>query len=368
MSARGVASDERGQVLVQVALTLIVLLISVGLAIDIGNAYGERRQMQNAADAAALAGARELCLGNSATVANAKAREYLLLNEVLAGHIQVGDIQVIGNVVDVTARVTTDTFLVGLIGINTIDVTADAEAACGAATAACGLWPIAFSQSAWQEDVYAAGVGCGRKFAVWADNNSAQALECDLDQDGVAGDDICDCYICEDDDGAPFTIVDTEGRAWLDFSEAVEPYTDSCTSPGCGASELACQLRNGAGARVEVPTCISGDNGVKAGVKDDVQSRAGDTVHIPLYSSLSCGTANCPGGNTYEVTEFGCIEVIGWEHNFELTPQDPALYNKAKGKLVWAKVSCSGQCMTACGSTDGTPPEPWELKAVGLVE
>ena len=48
-------SSEDGQVLIQVALMLVVLLTFVGLAIDGGLVYAERRQMQNAADAAALA-------------------------------------------------------------------------------------------------------------------------------------------------------------------------------------------------------------------------------------------------------------------------------------------------------------------------
>lgn len=357
---------ERGQVLIQVALTIVVLLLFVALAIDVGNAYAERRQMQNAADAGALAGARELCLGNGAGAASAKAQEYLLLNGVLTGDIQAGDIQVINNVVDVTARVTADTFLMGLIGINNIDVAADAAAACGAATSACGLWPVGFSQSAW-EDLYELGGGCGKKFAVWTEDNDNQELECDLDQDGTAGDDICDCYICQDEFGDPFHVVSSEGRAWLDFSEAVAPYTDACTAPGCGASELACHLRNDAGTRIDLPTCISGDNGVKAGVKDDVESRIGDMLNIALYDGVGCGTSNCLGGDSYHVSSFGCINVVGWEQNFVLEPQDPALYKTERGKVIWAQISCSGQCTTSCGSTNGRPPEPWELTAVSLI-
>lgn len=52
-----------GQVLVIVSLSMIALLGMVGLAIDGGNLYAQRRQVQNAADAGALAGARVMASG-----------------------------------------------------------------------------------------------------------------------------------------------------------------------------------------------------------------------------------------------------------------------------------------------------------------
>ena len=61
-----------GQALVLMAFALIALAAMVGLAIDGGRLYSQRRQAQNAADAAAMAGTRELavvignCSGGSA--------------------------------------------------------------------------------------------------------------------------------------------------------------------------------------------------------------------------------------------------------------------------------------------------------------
>jgi hypothetical protein len=52
---------EAGQALVQVALSMMVLLALLALIIDVGWLYADRRQAQNAADAAALAGAQALC-------------------------------------------------------------------------------------------------------------------------------------------------------------------------------------------------------------------------------------------------------------------------------------------------------------------
>lgn len=51
---------EEGQSLVLVTIAIVVIFVFVVLAVDIGNAYVHRRTDQNAADAAALAGAREL--------------------------------------------------------------------------------------------------------------------------------------------------------------------------------------------------------------------------------------------------------------------------------------------------------------------
>lgn len=57
---------EKGQSLVIVAFAMVVLLLFAMFAVDLSYAYVQRRQMQNAADAAALAGARELTIAQGA--------------------------------------------------------------------------------------------------------------------------------------------------------------------------------------------------------------------------------------------------------------------------------------------------------------
>ena len=61
-SAFRIPNRERGQMLVIVALGLTVLIAMAGLIIDGGMALSNRRQVQNAADAASLAGTRVLGL------------------------------------------------------------------------------------------------------------------------------------------------------------------------------------------------------------------------------------------------------------------------------------------------------------------
>ncbi len=54
------ARSERGAALVLVAVSMVAMISVIGVVVDGSNAYSQRRQMQNAADSAALAGARAL--------------------------------------------------------------------------------------------------------------------------------------------------------------------------------------------------------------------------------------------------------------------------------------------------------------------
>jgi hypothetical protein len=52
--------SERGQSILIIAFVVVVLLALIALVVDVGNAYAHRRMVQNAVDAAAMAGARML--------------------------------------------------------------------------------------------------------------------------------------------------------------------------------------------------------------------------------------------------------------------------------------------------------------------
>jgi hypothetical protein len=74
------APGPRGQVLVMFAVMLVVLLAMAGLTIDVGRAVAERRHVQTAADAGALATCRELIAGASQSAAAQVGREVTLAN------------------------------------------------------------------------------------------------------------------------------------------------------------------------------------------------------------------------------------------------------------------------------------------------
>lgn len=56
-------SQESGSTIIIIALAMTALLGLTALVVDVGYLYIERSRLQNAADAAALAGARDLITG-----------------------------------------------------------------------------------------------------------------------------------------------------------------------------------------------------------------------------------------------------------------------------------------------------------------
>ncbi len=65
--------DESGQVIIVTAFSLVAILASVGLAVDVGTMYRARRVLQSAADAGAIAAAVELPYGDATAAAQADA-------------------------------------------------------------------------------------------------------------------------------------------------------------------------------------------------------------------------------------------------------------------------------------------------------
>jgi hypothetical protein len=78
--ALGAPRDESGQILVVFVLAIVALLAAAGLAIDIGRFYTERRFLQNAADAAALAAGNVIVHGGTSDAARTEARAVLTRN------------------------------------------------------------------------------------------------------------------------------------------------------------------------------------------------------------------------------------------------------------------------------------------------
>lgn len=143
------ARDQRGQTIIFVALAAFVLFGFLGLALDAGNTYFERRKAQNVADAAALAGASEWSSGaiNSATAVT-KAREYagkngyttdtggegVWVGDPFVGEVKVnvppdfGTFQGDNRYIQVEVKRTVPTFFAGVMNIFNVDVYAWATA------------------------------------------------------------------------------------------------------------------------------------------------------------------------------------------------------------------------------------------------
>jgi len=81
---RKISAADGGQSLIQFTLIILVLMAFASLALDAGAGLATRRKLQNAADAAALAAARELCLGRDTETAKKTASTYLVNNGAMA--------------------------------------------------------------------------------------------------------------------------------------------------------------------------------------------------------------------------------------------------------------------------------------------
>jgi Flp pilus assembly protein TadG len=163
-----------GQVLPFVVFALVALLALVSLGIDGGHAYAVRRQMQNAADASSLAGARLLCSSQADADILAEILTYAAYNHVTSNNVIVyytdSDGKHVGTAlpksgtapagavgIEVTARTSTASFFGGVVGFKSFRPQATA-----AARSTC-LLPAIFA--------YESNLPMGSKVIDWSGGN-----------------------------------------------------------------------------------------------------------------------------------------------------------------------------------------------------
>ena len=337
--------EETGQVLVQLALMLVVLLGATALAIDVGRLYRERRQMQNAADAGALAGARALCLDLGSGAATAWAEEYRARN---GGE---GPVPVIADdVITVIASRVSETFIARAIGVVSTTVRANAAARCGCASGICNAFPVTYEAGAYRW----AAQGCGHEFLLW--------------DDGTVN---CTDYDCEG-----LRTVPAVARSWVDFSALLDDSKpDPCDQTGCGNSELRDRIwgktSGGVDCRnyIKIPGCMAGDNGVKADAWRQVELSAGRVVRIPLWDTVNECEMEYDPGNTcgsmrYHIVTSSCVQILG-------TKLLRKIDGGPKARVVRAVVLCprapgSEKCFSTCGGSGG-PVEEGCVRGASLI-
>ena len=144
--------SERGQVLVLAMVSMVALLGFVAMAVDVGLLLHERRTLQNAADAAALAGAAEL--PDNPALAVSKAQDWAAKNGVSPGEIDTIQVQ--------STYVANDTMYVALkrdfnwlfgrvVGMTQSDVGAHASALLGSPAGVDGLKPWSVTNEVFQD-------------------------------------------------------------------------------------------------------------------------------------------------------------------------------------------------------------------------
>ena len=345
-----ICREQDGQALVQVTLMLVVLMLAVALAVDVGHLYGERRRMQNAADAGALAGARAMCLGYYDQIVS-QAYYYAVTEN--GADPDLTDISVSGNRVTVVARKPVDTYFIRVVGISTVDVAAEAEAACGAATSVCGSWPLAFDADRYDD------MECGDQFYIWVDDNWNTT---DLDDLCTK----CECDHVAAYGGAP---MGKGHRGWLRISEPPSTYPNpgDCGN-NCGEA-LKCWLEYLYSGPIGEGDCVPGQPGVDSGALHAAELHEGGLVYVLLYDTEPCDgeqvVGDCPG-DLYHVTGYGCVQVesvttITWPPKEGFGVSDCP----KNDKVILASKSCDCPA-TNCGGTSGDEIPPAGVGAVGL--
>jgi len=389
----------RGQVLVLVALALLALVAVVALAVDIGNVYRERRHMQNAADAGALAGAREICFGDAGTEAAAIAtgEDYAINRNDADGAVVTVGMPV---TVTVVATKSVDTFFAGVIGFNEIPVEADATAMCGTAGAAGGLWPVGFDKRRWDYAEQHGQIDCGKTMIIW--------------EGGQADCDNYDCCVLTDKKGNPIAFLDCEhgepeaypldNRAWVDFSIGISG-DDPCDSGGCGAREARDRIVGETNKHelcesfVELPDCFANPSGEKTSAWKEAENAAGRIVSIPLYDPCKSGTlggdltdpdgcpidaevctmTKSPGDNCtnerYWIDAMACVQIgIDIDGDWTATGYVLEKDGNKRERVMIATIPCdedggpARECATAPGWSTGVIPRPGDIRAVSLIE
>jgi hypothetical protein len=293
-------SNESGQSLLIFAVFLIGVLGMLALVLDGGSIYLVRRRMQNAADAGALAAARELALEHGEAAARTAAEEYAIYrNGADRADISFEDE---GTTVWVTAHKDLPMAFAVILGIDEVTVIARAAAGTfGGVKETKGiLAPIALYEP-WDELWYEYDPCC----------DGEDPDECEVTCEFTIWDDTTE----DSDDGPWDGSVSGNLRGWASPNCAgCDPREPACppeeAAPPCGdagSNLLAEWMRHGYPGEVVVGTWMRGDNGVKTHPVAITATRVGETLIIPLFDDVA---DLYPGKAYYHIKRLVCFEVI----------------------------------------------------------
>jgi hypothetical protein len=322
-----------GQALALLTISVAVVLAATAFVIDGGNAMAQQRGTQNAADAAALAGAVVIAekLGGAerddADVLDAMSR-------VFAGNASSMEasyyVSFAGNIVGTVGRggsIPSDaagiqaggrrdfnTFLASIAGQPTWSATAGATALAGSlrsicpAEDGCGVMPVTFSIPITACD------GTNRPLRIGIDW-ALVSLEAALADDSGQYESI-----------VPLCTNGPGGVGWLDFN--------------CGQN-LPGEISNMCNGAFDIPTWIQTSSGDVNSVEDEVNSYAGTVITVPMFDA-TCRTVPSTGLPA-DCTDPGDGENL-WYH----VPRF--------AKFLLAEAHIAGNDHPECNSGPGGPP------------
>jgi hypothetical protein len=383
-----------GQVLVLVALALLVLVGFTAVAVDGGNLYATRRKMQNAADAGALAGARQLCFEEDTSFGaiEAVAQEYAsTYNDADEDDVEVTVSDTY--TVTVVAGTKVDTLFAGVMGFHEVPVAASASAMCSQANEGDSIWPLAADHSQYDSLSCDESNGLGEYFWVFVGNNVNHNFYCDGDEGvpdpGDLGnqDKICACdeyHFAGPGGGTVTGHLGPADRGWLRLFEPPAPWVPPGNEnlQNCGANALKFWIIEPHPGPIRLGDCLPGKQGITQAVANEINPYYGDPNNPDKIRNLilyEVGCANCDesppfveqcctsqGMSYYKVSGFGCIEVVEYR-DVEI----PAVHSKnnrpCEFDAIVARKRCGEVCNAATGGGSGIP-DPDAVRAVRLVD
>lgn len=172
ISRRHETRDERGQIAVVFGLILVAIVAMVGLVLDGGSAFAQRRAQQNSSDLAAMAGANTYLLTNDSATAISAARKVSADNGWEHGtdgvNVDVTLDTTNGVAVTVVVEAPHDNTFGAIVGLRTMQVATSATALSGFADTAEGAGPIIFSVDAFDTN--------GKPKALYGNKNTPYAF------------------------------------------------------------------------------------------------------------------------------------------------------------------------------------------------
>jgi hypothetical protein len=305
---------ETGQSIVLVALLFLGLIAMLALVLDGGNLFTQRRIAQVAADAGALAGAREFCFNEAPSISQRRtaaisAAQNYAINQNGAETANVIVDSTSGDV-SVDASITFDTFFLGVLGRPQLTAVASATAGCDPASEAYVL-PVAWSCRPWVEEEDDDEDGehpseCAIRFSHEADGDPncvpGDFMYLIVDSNDIEGEVIClqpsgepppdppegtvNYVDCDTNDDGVNDLEPLSGgnRSWLDLDGG-----------GGGAADLMDWIENGIDDPIYPHWWFPGQTGVAVSVYNAVHDHVlNDPVVIPVFDSI------CPDGNPQE--------------------------------------------------------------------
>jgi Flp pilus assembly protein TadG len=256
--------EERGQVFVLTAVSMVALCGMAGLAVDVGVWYQAHRKQQAIADAAALAAAGDLPAGTEQALSDAQS--YAVKNGGTASSVSFTTQYLPNDTVTVQTIRTVPSYFLKAVGINSTDVQATAVARAETLGTAWGAAPFGIINT--QPELAGAGCPC---FGV--------STTLDLNKIGPGG----------------FGIINIDG-----------------SHGGSGPGILADWIVNGCACSTATPVELYSDPGAKfnsSQVKDAMDQMIGHNLLFPVYDTTAGNGANLQ----YDVIGFAGFNLQGYE-------------------------------------------------------